>query len=220
MKKFYIGALIIILCAILVPIIGSNLRNSETESDISATPTPAKEQELSIKDEDKTENNTKEATNPISEPTKTLKPAKTTKPTKTSKPKKESNSTKLFEKIYVPLANREKPFLFNNVSTFIKNEEFKYKITKPTKKETGEINVLSNNGDYVYIAFYPVPALDNIECIMTLSYYNKKSNREVSLDNYSSDNSSSYDTLKTHVIGKQAKEVSSIEEQRTFIFSD
>ncbi len=212
MKKFYIAAFIFIFCTCLFSVIGGKMQNSENETNITTTSSktyPTKTPiiwetnppEVPNQEKDKQTKNNTTAKNP-------------------TKPKKKSNYSKLFEKIYMPLATREKPFLFKSVSTFIKNEDFEYKITKPSKNNTGKIKVFSENGDYVNITFHPVPDLDNIECIMTISYYNKKDDKEVSLSNYSSDNAASNDVLNTHTIGKTAKEVSSVEKQRKFIFSD
>lgn len=211
MKKFYIVAFIFIFFTCLFSIIGGKMQNSENEAN-----TTTSSKTYPVKTPIVLETNPPEV--PNQEKEKQTKNNSTTK--KTTKPKKKSNYAKLFEKIYMPLATREKPFLFNSVSTFIKSEDFEYKITKPTKNDTGKIKVFSENGDYVNITFHPVPDLDDIECIMTISYYNKKGDKEVSLSNYSSDNAAANDILNTHAIGKAAKEVSSVEKQRKFIFSD
>lgn len=133
-------------------------------------------------------------------------------PKPTTKPKK---GTKLFEQIYVPFASREKGSAFISVKSLVEASSFKCKVTKPTNSIVGEIKVSAKNGDYVYFSFKPSNGLD---VIMTVSYYLKSNNREVSLENYSSDNSFEYDKLTTHKIGKNQKEVSSIKKQRAFLF--
>lgn len=135
-------------------------------------------------------------------------------PKPTAKPIK---GTKLFEQIYVPFASREKGSAFISVKSLVEASNFKCKVTKPTSSVVGEIKVSAKNGDYVYFAFKPSNDLD---VIMTVSYYQKGSKREVSLNNYSSDNSFEHDKLTTHKIGKSQKEVSSIKKQREFLFSN
>lgn len=60
--------------------------------------------------------------------------------------------------------------------------------------------------------------INGVETIMIISFYQASSNSEVSLDNYSSNGSSQYDQLSTHIIGESQKHVKSVEQQRQFLF--
>lgn len=130
--------------------------------------------------------------------------------------KKSIKGSRLFEKVYVPFASRKKGTSYVVVKSFAENSDFKTKITKPTNTQIGSIEVIAANGDYVYFSFYEVK---DVDVIMTVSYHSKKKKREVSLENYSSDNSFEYDELTTQVIGEDSKKVSNIKKQREFLFS-
>ncbi|MCM1246466.1 MAG: hypothetical protein NC293_12565 [Roseburia sp.] len=129
----------------------------------------------------------------------------------------EPKSTKLFDEIYLPYATREKPFAFSAVKSYIKASGFKSKIVKPSKKESGKITVTAKNGDSVFFAFYECNSLN---LIMSVSYHSKKTDREVSLSNYSDNNAAQYDKLTTHIIGDSEEEVESVDEQCSFLFAD
>ncbi|MCI9537127.1 MAG: hypothetical protein HFG35_02390 [Eubacterium sp.] len=129
----------------------------------------------------------------------------------------EPKSTKLFKKIYIPYAAREKKCAFSGVNSYVKSSGFKYKTVKPSKKESGKITVYAKNGDYVFFSFYDCNGLD---VIMSVSYYSKENDCEVSRSNYSSDNAEEYDQLSTHIIGDSEEEVDSIDEQCLFLFDN
>lgn len=129
----------------------------------------------------------------------------------------EPKSTKLFKKIYIPYAAREKKCAFSGVNSYVKSSGFKYKTVKPSKKESGKITVYAKNGDYVLFSFYDCNGLD---VIMSVSYYSKENDCEVSRSNYSSDNAEEYDQLSTHIIGDSEEEVDSIDEQCLFLFDN
>lgn len=125
------------------------------------------------------------------------------------------NSTELFESIYVPYANREKAYFFESVKTFVQTTEYEIEITEPTSDTFAQIKLADNNGDYVYFVFN---SIDDIEIIMSVSYYQGATTTEVSMSNYSTDGSPAYDTFSTHVIGEQANKVDGTDEQRLFLF--
>ncbi len=135
----------------------------------------------------------------------------TTEKTTTEK----STSTDLFETVYFPYASRKKPFSFDSVKTFAESTSYDLEITEPTSDISGKIKLTDENDNYVYFSFNLV---NNIETIMTVSYYDSSKNTEVSLNNYSSDGSSQYDKFKIHVIGGQSKDVKNSKEQREFLF--
>lgn len=149
---------------------------------------------------------TKEPNNSISTPKPTAKP--------TPKPAKVKGS-KLFEKVYVPFASREKGCTFSKIESYIKTCGYKYKVKKPTKKDYGEIKVSASNGDYVYFCFYSTDVLDGI---LLVSYTQKKTNKSVQLANYSSENNYQNDILTIENLGKSPEDATSIKEQREFLF--
>ena len=126
-------------------------------------------------------------------------------------------SSKLFEEVYVPYANREKPFVFNTVMTYAQSVDYDTEIVEPTESEIGSIKIIDTTGDYVYFSFLPI---NDIETISTVSYYQSATNSEVSLNNYSSDGSEKYDEFNTHIIGEQSTKVNGIDDQRIFLFSE
>lgn len=144
-----------------------------------------------------------------SEPTQTLEP--------TEAPTKAPKISDLFTSVYLPYANREESWYFQSVKSFAKSCGYSHKITKPTKDDLGEIKISDSNGDYVYFCFMPSTIDDEI--IMSVSFYQKKSNSEVSVSNYSTDSSASYDFFDIHVIGNDTEEVSSTDEQQEFLFN-
>ena len=121
----------------------------------------------------------------------------------------------LFEEVYAPYAKREKSFAFGSVKAFVEESGYKYDIVEPDEDTIGAIKVLDGSGDYVYFSFY---LCNDIETIMLVSYHQDSSNSEVSLSNYSDNNSSRYDILNTHVIGESSVEVKTLDEQRNFLF--
>ena len=123
--------------------------------------------------------------------------------------------TDLFQEVYLPYANREKPFSFSLVKQFAQSTNYDIEITEPSSEEIGSIKLTAPNGDYVWFGFKPV---DDIETIMTVSYFQFASNSEVSLSNYSSDNSPLYDIYKTHVLGEPNSNVTNTQEQQAFLF--
>ena len=161
--------------------------------------------------------------------TETPEPTATAAPTSeiTSAPTPEITATpvstevpavsELFTSVYVPFANREKSWYFKSVKSFAKSCGYTYEITKPTEDDIGQITISDSNGDYVYFAFMPSSGKDEI--IMIVSFHQEESNTEVSVSNYSTDSSASYDTFSTQVIGEAKNEVSSIDEQQDFLFN-
>lgn len=154
---------------------------------------------------------------PTSEPTSPPTSEPTPDPTPTLAPTKTPKVSDLFTSVYVPYANREKSWYFRSVKSFAKSCDYSCKITKPTKNRFGQITISDSNGDYVYFGFMSND--DGDEIIMTVSFYQSESDSEVSLSNYSTDNSASYDTFTTHVIGEPDEEVSSTDEQQEFLFN-
>lgn len=149
---------------------------------------------------------------PTSEPTSPPVPD----PTPTLAPTKAPKVSKLFTSVYLPYANREKSWYFQSVKSFAKSCGYSCKVTKPTEDDLGQIKISDSNGDYVYFSFMPSTTDDEI--LMCVSFYQKKSNSEVSLSNYSTDSSASYDTFDIHVVGEQNEKVSSTDEQQEFLF--
>lgn len=123
--------------------------------------------------------------------------------------------TELFESIYMPYANREKSFTFNDVKAFMQSTDYDLEIVEPTADDLGTIKTSDDNNDYVYFAFN---AVNGTETIMSVSYYQDSTNSEVSLSNYSTDGSSKYDSFSIHVIGEPEKEVAGPDEQKEFLF--
>lgn len=116
----------------------------------------------------------------------------------------------------MPFANREKSFLFEDVKTYLSTCEYKVEITGADNiEELTSIHVYDSNNDYVYFAFSPINDLDYI---MTISFYQSTDNSEVSLSNYSADGSASNDQYSTHVIGESSKTVKGVDEQRDFLY--
>jgi len=128
----------------------------------------------------------------------------------------QSKLTDLFETIYIPYAQREKAFVFDAVKSFVQTTEYKAEITEPTSQDIGSIVLTDENDNYVFFAFNLV---NDIEIITTVSYHDAATNSEVSLNNYSSDGSPSYDIFNTHVIGESPNHVNSTDEQRDFLVS-
>lgn len=123
--------------------------------------------------------------------------------------------TKLFEEVYLPYANRKKSFEYNSVKQFAQSSNYELEITEPSSEESGSITLTAENGDYVYFGF---KSIDNINVVRTVSYFQTSSNSEVSLNNYSSYNSSEYDIYNTHVLGSPNSKVSDTQEQQAFLF--
>lgn len=127
-------------------------------------------------------------------------------------------TTKLFDEIYTVYAEREQSFEFSAVVNFLEGyDTYQVTIKEPTETDVGQITVEDGTGDQVYFAF--APASDGREMIMTVSYFQAKSNSEVSLSNYSSDCDPSYDSFETHVLGEAGKEVSGVFAQTIFLFA-
>ncbi len=129
----------------------------------------------------------------------------------------ELKGTDLFEDIYVPYAQREKAFVFTGVKTFAENYGSDFEINEPSENTVTSIKIMSGD-DYVYFAFNLNE--ENMDIIMTVSYYCSASNSEVSMSNYSTDGSPAYDTFNTHVIGEQPKTVDGVSAQREFLFGE
>lgn len=124
-------------------------------------------------------------------------------------------TTELFESVYIPYANREKSFAFDKVKSFAQSIDYESEIIEPTADDIGTIKLTDTNGDYVYFAFN---AVNGVETIMIVSYYQSSTNTEVSLANYSTDGSPAYDSFSTHVIGESEIEVTGTDEQKIFLF--
>ena len=204
-KKFYFIVTAGIIIFLIIGITQCETKNDittdiSTEETITSTPEATVYEKTDITDDDIEEFDNETEEEPTPKPT--AKPAK---------------GTKLFEQIYVPFASREEPSYFESVKSMVEASKFKCKITEPTSNDVGTIKVSAKNGDYVVFCFKP---LDDLDVIMIVSYHSKRNKREVSLENYSSDDSSEYDKLSTQKEGKSEKEVSSIKKQRTFLFSN
>lgn len=126
--------------------------------------------------------------------------------------------SELFTSVYLPYANREKPWLFSAVKAFAESCGYPSEITEPTEEIVGTIKVSDTNGDYVYFAFSENAAIGE-DTIMIVSFYRAATNSEVSISNYSSDGSSEYDVFNVHVVGESDNVVASIEEQKVFLFN-
>lgn len=127
----------------------------------------------------------------------------------------ELRGTDLFEEIYVPYAEREKARIFYAVKEYAPNSGYEYEITEPSDNTAASVKFISGS-DYVYIAF--APGVEDIELMMTVSYYQAKTNSEVSMSNYSPERSALYDKFQTHIIGESPNDVPGINEQREFLF--
>lgn len=123
--------------------------------------------------------------------------------------------TDLFQEVYLPYANREKPFAFSLVKQFAQNTNYEIDITEPSSEELGTITLTAANGDYVWFSFRNI---NDIEIIMTVSYFQLSSDSEVSLSNYSDDGSPLYDIYQTHVLGEPISNVTNTQEQQAFLF--
>ncbi len=123
--------------------------------------------------------------------------------------------TDLFQEVYLPYANREKPFAFSLVKQFAQNTNYEIDITEPSSEELGTITLTAPNGDYVWFSFRNI---NDIEIIMTVSYFQLSSDSEVSLSNYSDDGSPLYDIYRTHVLGEPISNVTNTQEQQAFLF--
>ncbi len=128
----------------------------------------------------------------------------------------ELRGTDLFEEIYVPFAEREKVRIFYAVKEYAPNSGYEYEITEPSDDAVASVKFISGS-DYVYIAF--TPGVEEIELMMTVSYYQASTDSEVSMSNYSTERSPIYDKFQTHVIGEQPNDVEGVKEQREFLFS-
>lgn len=127
----------------------------------------------------------------------------------------ELRGTDLFEEIYVPYAEREKARIFYAVKEYAPNSGYEYEIAEPSDNTPASVKFLSGS-DYVYIAF--APGVEDIELMMTVSYYQARTNSEVSMSNYSPERSALYDKFQTHIIGESPNDVPGINEQREFLF--
>lgn len=201
------GALIVIVA------IGQALgiikpEEKETQSTPLPTPTPIVQQ--------KADSPTKETPSPSPEASPTqelLSPSPEASPT--SEPSEKVTPTDLFETVYFPYANREKSFLFEAVKTFVQTTEYNVTIVEPTSEIMGTIELTDEDDNSVYFAF---DFTNNVETIMTVSYYNSKTNSEVSLNNYSTDGLPKYDKFTAHVIGEESIVLNNPDEQRDFLF--
>lgn len=129
---------------------------------------------------------------------------------------KENEPSDLFKSVYLPYARREKPFLFNAVKAFAQSSNYEIEIDEPTAENIGTIKFIDTTGDYVYFSFNLV---NNMETIVSISYYQISSNSEVILNNYSPDGSPKYDEFTTHIIGESSVKVNDPEEQQDFLFN-
>ena len=128
-----------------------------------------------------------------------------------------SEVSNLFKEIYLPYAQREKPFIFEAVKTLAQNtEDYSVNVQEPTSEDSGTITFTDENGDYVFFSFAPNSA--GVNMITILSYHQTATNSEVSLSNYSSDCTPEHDKLNTQIIGEEQNEVSSTDEQQAFLF--
>jgi len=206
MKKFFTILLTISMCISLISCSNfSSYKNNSTES-------KSKEQTTTKK----IESTTTPASTTTQAPTTTQTPTTTQAPTTTEAPTtKTIVSTDLFETVYFPYANREKPFLFEAVKTFAQSTNYNAEIIETTSEAPASIKLTDENGDYVYFSFSLV---NNIEMIMSVSYFSASANTEVSLSNYSADCSPKYDKFQIHTLGEQPNEAKNPSEQRNFLF--
>lgn len=133
--------------------------------------------------------------------------------------------SELFKSVYLPYATREESFDFNSVIDFVNATEYEIEITEPTSEDLAQIKVVDANKDYVCFVFTPrdIEAFNYTETfdfIFLVSYYQSVTNSEVSFENYSEKRLSIYDRFFTHVIGENEIEVSSPDDQISFLFSN
>lgn len=124
-------------------------------------------------------------------------------------------ASELFNAVYVKYASREKPFEFDAVKVFAEGCGYNTEINNPTSETIGSIKITDKNGDYVYFAFN---STNGVETIMTVSYFQKSSNSETSMSNYSTDGNPAYDKFSTHILGASEVEVNGIDEQKSFLY--
>lgn len=125
----------------------------------------------------------------------------------------------LFDAIYAPFATRTINPTYNQVINYLSGSNYEYDAKSPSESATKDITVHSkDNEDYVYFAFYDRSS--GSSTIMIVSYFQAATRTEVSLSNYSTDGSYSYDQLKTHVLGESNQNIDSVEAQRFFLFGD
>lgn len=125
--------------------------------------------------------------------------------------------TDLFEQIYVPFAKGENRTGISDVKIFLEDNDYEFTCVDPTSESIGEITVTdSENEDYVYFAFLERDS--GVQTIMTASYYQKLSNSEVALSNYSTNGDHAYDQLTIHNLGEENQNVNTVDEQREFFF--
>lgn len=145
--------------------------------------------------------------------------AETSKDSEIDATSDDSEISDLFKDIYLPYANREKPFAFVAVKEFAQNaNSYDVEIQDPTAENIGTITFKDTNGDSVFFAFATNES--GIDVIMTLSYHQAATDSEVSLSNYSSDCAPQHDIFDTHIIGEQEIEVNGPDEQQDFLFKN
>lgn len=125
-------------------------------------------------------------------------------------------SLNFFNDVYVPYANREKPFLFEAVKKYAESCNYETSIDAGNADTNASIKFSASNGDCVNFIFSPI---NEIDMIMLITFHHASSNSEVTFSNYSSDGAAKYDIFKTQIIGNESKQVDGIDEQREFLFS-
>lgn len=129
--------------------------------------------------------------------------------------------TALFDSIYVPLAQREKPTNLEAVIALAESLGYECNGVKADENTLGTVMVHGLDGDYIYLAYNVFMGMwGDSESAFTVTYHRESSNSEVSWSNISSDGLEEYDRLSTHVIGESEVEVSGVDVQRSFLFGD
>lgn len=127
-------------------------------------------------------------------------------------------STELFETVYFPYVNREKPFLFEAVKAFAQAQSSNYIVEIIEQADQNPtITLTDENDNYIFFNFSPANDM-NVLMLILVSYHDVSTNTEVSLSNFSTDGSRRYDTFTIHTLGEKRDEIKNPNEQRKFLF--
>ena len=133
-------------------------------------------------------------------------------------------ATPLFDDIYLHFAvrSRGQALDYSSAAAFVKNSGYPYEIKEPTDETVATMHVYADKNspcDYVFLSFGLYEGFDE-ELVMTVSYHQDVTNREVSRGNYSSNNSYKYDNFYAQTIGESPTKVSDVTKQAAFLFGD
>ncbi len=122
-----------------------------------------------------------------------------------------NETSDLFESVYVPYAQKEKPFDFNSIKTFIESTSYLSEISAPADSfiDAGYINVYNKIGDYVYFNFD-----DGDSAFSNVSFFQASTKANVSFNNATNQQSDSYKISGYSTYST----VSGVDEQRKFLF--